>query len=626
MLKCMKFELRKLFSYKAFLLFSLLTVVAIFAAALFQVTQYQFNENTITQTDYNHYLESIQSIAEQKNSISIFEKDNDSFSSRNIKKTADDLKKLQDIVVKPNASNGVQLLTGFSFADVISVIFIIFLCYFIFFYEKENKLYQIIKCTPNGNSITFLSKTVTVLLLGIIYQVISLIVFIFPSIKIGFGNLTASIQSVPSFMECDIKCNILSMLIIYYAFRILGIFALAVIFSVIALKTSNSIIYVFCSLLFSAVNVLFFFINPQSSFSFLKYVNFTNIINPIEYLSHYRNINMFGYPISYKLLMSGLLLLFILAFVFIGLSIFVKSELNAKKVIIKNPLNRIKILNNIKSILIFELYKSAFINKGVFLLIAFIIFESIMVINTNYYKSPQEHYYQNYMEILSGEITPDKIDYIETEKQNIINSEKVQEELNEKYNNGEISLLQFQSELKKNIVSENRKNAFAQVLEQYDRISKQKNAHFVYDTGYKKIFNIGTENRIFGVVDLIVLLLLIVLFSAEQLPLERKSKMDIIQNTTLNGTSKTQKAKLVILTLFTSLFFAIKYISELLIIYNNYGLRGILSPAGSVFDNLNNENMLILYVLVIKLILVYIICMCISFAVYFLISKIIKLK
>lgn len=626
MLKCIKYELKKMLSYKAFLLAFLLTIVAIFVAVQFQVAHNNFNNNIVTQTNYNKYLENVQSIAAQQSTTSIFENDEDSFSSRNIEKTADDLKSLQDIVIESNESRGVQLLTGFNFVDIISVIFIIILCYFIFFYEKENKLYQLIKCTPNGNSITFLSKTITVILLGIIYQAISFIVLIFPSIKFGLGNLTASIQSVPSFMECDIKCNILSMLIIYYTFRILGFLTTATIFSVIALKTSNSIIYVFCSLLFSAVNILFFYINPQSSFSFLKYVNFTNIINPIEYLSHYRNINMFGYPISYKLLMFAFLLLFIFVFVFIGLSIFVKSELTAKKVKIKKTLNRIKACNNIKSIFIFELYKSSFINKGAILLIAFIIFESIMLINTNYYKSPQEHYYKNYMDILSGEITPEKIVYIETEKQNIINSEKMQEELNEKYNNGEISLLQFQSELKKNIVSESRRNAFDQVLKQYDRISKQKNAHFVYDTGYKKIFNIGEENRMFGVVDLIVLFLLIILFSAGQLPLERKSKMDIILNTTPNGTSKTNKIKLEILTLFTSSFFLIKYIFELLIILNNYGLKGILFPAGSIIDNISNENILILYVLVFKLILAYLMCICISFAVYFLINKILKLK
>lgn len=626
MLKCIKFEFRKLLSHRAFILLFLLTVVAIFAAVQYQVTQNQFNERTITQMDYNNYLESIQSIAEQKNSISIFEKDNDSFSSRNIKKTADDLKKLQDIIVEPNASDGVQLLTGFSYADVISVIFIIFLCYFIFFYEKENKLYQIIKCTPNGNSITFLSKTVTVLLLGIIYQVISLIMFIFPSVKIGFGNLTASIQSVPSFMECDIKCNIFSMLIIYYVFRMFGFFTLGAVFSVIALKTSNSIIYISCSLLFSAVNILFCFINPQSSFSFFKYVNFTNIINPIEYLSQYRNINIIGYPISYKLLMVGMILLCILVFVLLGLAIFSKSELTAKKVNIKSPLNKIKLFSNTKSIFIFELYKAAFTNKGVVLLIAFIIFESIMVINTDYYKSPQEHYYQNYMEILSGEITSEKIDYIETEKQNIINSEKMQEELNEKYNNGEISLIQLQSELKKNSISENRKNAFAQVLEQYDRISNQKNAHFVYDTGYKKLMNIGSENKRFGVMDLIVLLLLIVLFSAEQLPLERKSKMNIILNTTPNGTNKTRKAKLGVLTLFTSLFFVVKYASELLIINNNYGLKGMLSPFVSVFEGFNNVNILIIYAIVVKLISAYLICLCICFIVYFLSYKLLRLK
>ena len=610
MLKCLKFELFKLFSNKIYPI--AIVVCMIIAVPLLNNEariQSESNETNIsvTQDEYDSFLKKIQNAASEQGKVSIFQDNKQSFSSRNIEKTAADMKKMQGTVIKNDTDTGVNIIADFTYIKFVTMFIIILAVYIVFFKEKEEGIYPLIKTTPNGNANTYTAKTL-VLLINSFFVI--LIFFLVSTVVLskygGYGDLERSIQSVKYFMSCDIKCNVSEMLIIVFLLRFAGAFVFSLCVSAIALKTNNSIIFAFAALSFTTLNYLFTLIPYQSVFVFFKYINFINIYDPCEIIAAYKNINIFSYPINAKtIVLLSMFIAAILIFV-AGLIMFKKRELLAKKNNLKKHLKHFNITENFKSVFLFELYKSSFMNKAFFIILVFVAIEAAAIFNTQYYKSPQDFYYANYIEILQGELTDEKAQYIENENKRIEETEQAVYRLNEKYNNGEISLTQLQNGLKKKQFSENRKIAFQRILNQYEYIISNPKAQFIYDTGYNKLFNIGTDNRSFGLLGFALLFVSVVLCSVETFTIERKKGMIAILNSTPNGTRKTIINKVAVSFLYTTALFLITCFSQLLIIKFNYGVNGLFAPLCSLKKFANAQNISIISAIIIKYFIVYI--------------------
>lgn len=616
MLKCLKFEMYKLMSYKTYpivlAICIILTISLLNNEAKMQLVANESNIS-VTQDEYNDFLEKIENSASEQGKVSIFQSDKHSFSSRNIEKTAKDMRKMQDIVIESDNDIGINIVKESIYPQIITMFIMIMAVYIVFFKEKEVGIYPLIKTTSNGNTNTYIAKILILLINSFFIQLMLFGVSMIVLLKYGgYGDLERSIQSVRSFMYCDIKCNIIEMLTIVFLLRFVGAFVFSLCVAAIALKTSNSILFVFTTLFSIALNYILTLIPDQSAYVFFKHINLINIFDPCVIFSVYRNINILSYPVNVKTII--ILLFFVVAVVnfMFGLMVFKRRELVAKKINVKKYLLKFKIMENCKSIFLFELYKLSFINKVAFVLLIFIVVGIVSVFNIEYYKSPQDYYYGNYIEVLQGELTEEKIKYIEDENKKIEDAEQAIYALNEKYNNGEISLAQLQNGLKQKQVSENRKMAFKRILLQYEHIISNPEAQFIYDTGYKKLFNIGEDNQHFGWNSLIIMFVLIVLCSSGTFTVESKKGMSTILASTPNGTKKTMKNKIVVSFLHITVLFFATCFDQLLIIKLNYGINDLTAPLCSLQEVVHMPNVSILSAIIIKYLVIYMLCICIT--------------
>lgn len=625
-MKCFKYEAYKLFSNKLYLVLFVLYILSAVLFCQFQVEQNVNNDlyqQTVSQAEYDNYISDIQKTAVQQGSVSVFGGDADTFSSRNIQKTQKDIVKLKDINITENTGGSVKFITGIKYFDVLLILLSVFSVYLIFFSEKELGLYHLMKTTPNGNGKTYFSKLGLLFFVGFLYQIILFaILAAFAYVHYGFDDLFISIQSISTFMTCDLKGSAFEALTIYFALRVIGIFIIGIITVLIALLSSNAILYTAISLTLFAANYMLTFINPQSVFSFFKYVNLISILNPVSALSNYINLNIFGFPFSFKIVLMVVIVILLIACLPAGLFVFKTKNLTAKKLKGIAILNKINPFNNTKSLFVFELYKMSFINKAVVLLAAFIVFQVFTAVNTTYYKDPQEYYYANYLQILQGELTQEKVDFIKNEKQKIDEEEKRQNALNEQYNQGLISLSELQQRLDEIGISENRKAAFNKVLVQYEYIQVHPKAQFIYDSGYLKMFHIGAENRLFDSGGFLVLNVLIILCSIWSFPLENQSGMFSILNTIPKGRKETKNNKVKVVLLYDAALFTTMYAAQIFKIVKNYGLSGFSASACSIRELSFLPFLSIGELLVAKLVIAFCFCVAVSFISLFTSNKI----
>lgn len=603
MLKCLKYEWYKLLSQK---IFSVLIIICMVLSV--PLLGYEAKKQTdigadigVTQAEYDSYLEEIKDVASRQGSVSIFRNSEDTFSSRNIIKTADDMAKMSDVKIKSDNS-AVNLFFDFGYAvEIIILIISVVSVYIIFFKEKEDGLYSLIKTMPNGNTNTYFGKICVLFGVSFFVQLLFSVLSLFVIMKFGgFGDLGRSVQSVSAFMSCGIKCSVFEMMLLIFILRVVGTFLVSLVFSVIALKVKNPVLFIFVNLCIIGLSILCTFIPYQSALSFFKYVNLVCIFAPVRYISSYKNLDIFGYPVNLVLIMAVVIFAAVVLLTVIGMTTFKKKELVSKKIKFKLPKIRFNSMNSCKSVFLFEMYKTGFTNKAVLILLIFAVVLSVKVASTEYYRSPEDYYYSNYIEILQGELTQEKIDYIEKEKQKIEESERAAEVLNNQYDSGEINYIDYQNGLKENEFSENRKSAFARILNQYEYIKENPNAHFVYEAGFKKLFNIGEANKYFGLVNFISMILLIVICSAFTVPLEYKSGMARILNCTVKGTKITRRNKRLSAVLYAFMFSLVSCLGNLLVIYKNYGVNNISSPLCSIQELHMFANIPIIGGLIIK--------------------------
>ncbi len=532
-------------------------------------------------SEYYLYLENIQIAAQNLQEVSIFENQT-GFSSANIKKTANDMKKMQDVSISLGSQKGVMLFTNHTATDVLAFFVILILIYFIFFDEKENGLYYLTKTTPLGTTKTYFAKITTLFIsVFLLWCVLYLITTFFATTYYGIGNIHRSIQSIVTFYGSNIKISVLGMLCILFVFRVFGSFIAGLILMLITMKATHSVFFVFFSLIIGGVNYILTLISPQSFFCFLKYINLYTLFNPEIVLSEYINLNLFKTPVNLKPIIVVFGCFMIIISILIGIFSYKKDF--EKTHIIKLPRFSNKLLFvSYKSLVALEFHKMRILNKTTILIIVYIMLQIFLVNNSQYYIGPEEYYYLNYMDILQGEITDKKIDFIQKEKHQIDLLEEKNATLNNDYANGQISLSELQAELSKNNLSTYRQNAFQRVYTQYEYIQMNSEAHFLYDSGYRILLGIDAQHYDFWYISAVMLCIMSILCIGNVFSQEHSSGVIILLHTVKKGTTATLNAKIIVSCIISTIVYIITYVPRIIEVVIAYGSKNIFSPLSSI--------------------------------------------
>lgn len=215
-------------------------------------------------TKYNDWLNSIQRNKENMQMFSLFE--SDSFSGRNIVKTADEFEKLRGVSLSFGADGAVNSFMSFPLTDyfMIAVLLMIVMS---FFEERKAGLAGIIHAAPNGRACLALQRTV--ILFGVSFGGVLLLygsdLAIGFSVYSGTEDLARAVQSVEILGKLPMQCSVGSFMIYYLILRVLASFFIGLLFWLL-LSAINNVKYsiIIAAIILSVEYSLYTFLPVQS--------------------------------------------------------------------------------------------------------------------------------------------------------------------------------------------------------------------------------------------------------------------------------------------------------------------------------------------------------------------------
>ena len=255
--------------------------------------QYQYVGN------YRTFIGELPARAEELKSISIFAKKN-SFSYRSIEKSLEDYEKLGTPVITPDLEEGVKALGS----DYISIIFLMAIALgaavILYSEEQDTKMLQLLRASREGHAPLAVSK----LLALWTYSVLTVFLvtggrIAIAEVRLGFGDLSRSLQSVSLFRDCVYQITVRQ----YLIFSILLPMAAVTVFSAVL-----SFLFIILekpwmaaagsAVLVSLEYLAYRFIPENFALNPLKFLNLFAFPDVEARFSLYANLNLFSYPVS----------------------------------------------------------------------------------------------------------------------------------------------------------------------------------------------------------------------------------------------------------------------------------------------------------------------------------------
>ena len=357
---------------------------------------------------YQDYLKGIRQQAGVMSTISIF-KQEDSFSSKNIEKTVQDYKPLDDISLERGIN---QPIVGTLFDPMLRFINVIFIFALVlsFIEERKHGLWEKVHTTPGGRGKLALRRGGILFVSSLIVQMLTLVERLALSSSIyGNLNLARKIQSIPEFKDFVFPMSITSYLLLYWIICSLAGFCLGLFLWLVLSAFLNRVLSFALICVVETIEwVAYTYIPVQSSFGFLKYFNLHYLINPTRQLASYSNIGFFGRPVErLQVLMVTLIIMGTLFFI---LSIWLNKT--KKPVEVPSRLERIvgKVIhavgNNKRKLLAklsfcgTELYKILGPQKGMLIILVMLLYLFSDYRNHDIFFGPEQkminEFYENY--------------------------------------------------------------------------------------------------------------------------------------------------------------------------------------------------------------------------------------
>ena len=540
-------------------------------------------------SEYQKKVAKVHEQAELMSSISIFQTD-DSFSQKNIQRTAKDYNAITNIHLSASVS---QPVTNTFFDPLLQYLNVIFILFIVLSFIEERKigLWEKVHSTPNGRTKLALNRVLILFSFSILFQfVIVTERFVMASILYGKTDIFRLVQSIPEFMKFIYPVNILQYLFIYCIICGLCSFCFGL-FAWLLLQIFHSpIISIFVLCIITACEwVINFFLPSQSFFSLFKYLNFYYFLSPSKDLVEYCNLNLFG--IIANRFIVVIVSLIVLA---IGNTALITTLANKIKPIrIPGILDRVwkkvaRICGNFwrrllskRSSLFFETYKTFFSYKGYIIILVLIVYLISSLPSYQMSFSREEITKNNFYNEYSGPIIQKNYQkYLEITKE----AKKIVDCLqkaNQDFEAKKITVEQL-SQIKIDVENSTPTILLSNKLtEDYQRLKQlEKKNHitpwFNNTSGIELMFHEKAElNRLLRIEICVLIMILLVSFSYS---LEEKSAVKNKLRSTVNGRSGLFRKKIAMNCFICFLITGILWIYDYLYYAKIFPMGSLLAP------------------------------------------------
>lgn len=292
-----------------------------------------------------------------------------SFSSRNIQKTAEDFLPLSHLTLSVGIDEGITRFLSFRLADYAALLMMIIISWQLLA-ERKSGLWEIVHCTREGRTRLAVRRCFMLLFSSVV-----ICIFIYGTILLasfwiygGQNDLNRPIQSIADFQRCSLPVTIREFLLQYGMIKLLSVFLVGMIVWFFLSSFSNlSIGMVILGIFLGIEYSLFYFLPVQSIWNLLKYVNL------------FSYIDLFSYPWGARTFLL-LLLPFFLVIVTTGcIAVNTNKKPKESSQLFIRFSSLLHILSNAilgrLSVCMLELYKVLFIKKGILVLILFFFYQ-----------------------------------------------------------------------------------------------------------------------------------------------------------------------------------------------------------------------------------------------------------
>ena len=276
-------------------------------------------EELIEQFDYiatyDGYLDRIRLQAEQQSQTALFGDEN-SFSHRNLVRTAEEFAALRGVEVSFGANRAYEGWIDYELADYLYLLLIVIFV-FAFLEERQAGLWGMIRCCRGGRGRLGLQRaailaSASVLGVALIYGVNLLLSL---TLSGGWGDTGRSIQSLLMFRTLTMRVTIGQWIVQYLLVKaasgfMVGLLLWCLLGAIANVQFSLSVLCVTVA----AEYALFAFLPVQSILNPVKYFNLFSYIRTSKLYTEYLNINLLSYPFGIRRLALIWLPIFILAF------------------------------------------------------------------------------------------------------------------------------------------------------------------------------------------------------------------------------------------------------------------------------------------------------------------------
>lgn len=539
-------------------------------------------------TGYGDWLENIQKNKENLLDFALFN-DPNSFSGRNIVKTAEEFKKLENVELSLGADGAVESFLSFRLTDYF-LLAILLLLALSFQDERKAGLWNVVRASPNGR-LRLASRRMCIILAASVFGVAALYgvnLLIGFALYGGVGDLGRPVQSVMMLGKLPMMTTVGGFLVRFFILRAAAAFLVGLLMWLMLTSIDNVKYTVIVASAVLAVEYGFYtFLPVQSVFNALKYFNIFTYISLTDLYTNYLNIDFLGVPIGIRNVSQ--LALIPLCLLFAAICIY--SHCHKKPSSGRDLLGRAAYFINgaadklLRRLHLFgmELHKTLYIEKGVVVAAALIY----AALNLSYkvtipVASLEEIAAKKYTAEFAGEITDETIKLMDAEQAelNIILADY--EAAKRDYENGLIKYSELDKYAREASSAEIGSKGLATVRSRVEQLkSEGKREGFVpwlideepFESVYGSRAN-DNQNQA-ALVSILALTLLL----AGSMAYERQSGMTFLLRSTARGRGAIVMRKILLAVSMTTLVASVVYGMEIYTLLKEFAVTAWDAPA-----------------------------------------------
>lgn len=523
-------------------------------------------------TNYPDWLNSIQKNKDSMMSFSIFS-DPDSFSGRNILKTANEFERLEGVSLKLGADGAIKSMLDFSLSDYFLLIVLLIIAVS-FLEERKKGLWNVVRAVPGGRLRLAIYRT-AILLFASVFVVLLLYgtnLVIGFSVYGGWNGLDRSVQSIGTLGTLPIVCTIGEFLLRYFLLRIAAAFFIGLLLWLFVSAVRN---VKYTLILVGGVLALeysfYTFLPVQSVFNLLKYFNLFTYISMSELYTNYLNIDLFGYPFGIRSISQTALipLCFTTAVACVVIHC-QKKPANSKDVFERFSYGLNKSTDTLLCrlhLLGFEGYKTVWIQKGVIIIILFLyLLHGLSFTAPVPVSNAVDSAARQYTAELAGEITENTFARIDNIQVGLNQTIADYEEAKNSYESGEMEYPQFDVFAREASAAQIKSEGLEKVCDRAKRLREEgeKNGftpYLITETPFESVY--GTAAKGNQQATAMLSLLILGLLLAGCMTYEKQSGITGLSASTVRGRGVLLTRKILLAVISAAFVWAVVYGLEL---------------------------------------------------------------